>query len=100
MSGLSRTLRIVYSAALAVAGPLLLAGLVLGAEKLLAVVWQLPDAFATGLMQSFYSQLISKESPPHVALSRSMRQMISNGSKDPGIWGAYALTVGVFPAMN
>ena len=35
MSGLARLLRIVYSAALAIAGPLLLAGLVLGAPALL-----------------------------------------------------------------
>jgi len=65
-----------------------------GAESVVSSLWPVSDQATAQLMSRFYSSLLRGDARVDTALSEAMRAMISGSFKDPGLWGAFALTVG------
>lgn len=63
-----------------------------GAQRSIATLWQINDAWAERLMREFYQFLIDGE-PPHEALARAQRRLIQQHGRDthPATWAGYTL---------
>jgi CHAT domain-containing protein len=64
-----------------------------GAESVVSSLWPVSDQATAQVMAHFYSLLLRNNSHVEVAFSEAMRTMIRGSFKDPGLWGAFALTM-------
>jgi CHAT domain-containing protein/Tfp pilus assembly protein PilF len=65
-----------------------------GARAVVASMWPVADQVSAELMARFYRTLLQEQRRVGPALSDAMRVAITGRFKDPGLWAAYALTVG------
>jgi CHAT domain-containing protein len=65
-----------------------------GARAVVASMWPVADQVSAELMARFYRTLLQEQRHVGPALSDAMRAAITGRFKDPGLWAAYALTVG------
>jgi CHAT domain-containing protein/lipopolysaccharide biosynthesis regulator YciM len=65
-----------------------------GAGSVLSSLWPVSDQVTAQLMGRFYTSRLRGSASVSAALSEAMRTMITGSFKDPGLWGAFTLTVG------
>ncbi|HEV7716818.1 MAG TPA: CHAT domain-containing protein, partial [Steroidobacteraceae bacterium] len=64
-----------------------------GAGSVLSSLWPVADQATAQLMGRFYASRLRTNSSVSAALSEAMRAMLTGSFKDPGLWGAFTLTV-------
>ena len=64
-----------------------------GAGSVVSSLWPVADQATAQLMSQFYSSHLRGNAPLGQALGDAMRSMLAGRFKDPGVWGAFTLTV-------
>ena len=64
-----------------------------GAESVVSSLWPVIDQASAQLMSQFYASRLRGRAALPTALSDAMRAMLAGRFKDPGVWGAFTLTV-------
>jgi len=64
-----------------------------GAQSVVSSLWPVIDQASADLMSQFYTSHLRRGASLPSALSEAMRSMLAGRFKDPGVWGAFTLTV-------
>ena len=64
-----------------------------GADSVVSSLWPVIDTASAQLMSQFYTSRLRAHAALPTALSDAMRAMLAGRFKDPGVWGAFTVTV-------
>jgi CHAT domain-containing protein len=64
-----------------------------GAGSVVSSLWPVADQATAQLMAQFYSARLRGNAAVEAALADAMRAMLAGKLRDPGLWGAFAVTV-------
>jgi CHAT domain-containing protein len=64
-----------------------------GAESVVSSLWPVIDQASAQLMSQFYRSRLRAHAALPAALGDAMRGMLTGRFKDPGVWGAFTVTV-------
>lgn len=59
-----------------------------GVPQIIATHWSVDSAYSSGLMRSFYTQLMMG-APVPIALEKAQTQLVANGYKQPRYWASF-----------